>query len=85
MQQYELKNDEESLFVWTVDKMQQLIMGDLDDWRSYIEDDITYDRFVEKYTDIAQKGSGYCRVIIEELIKHCTTTYLKYYSTRRHK
>jgi putative hydrolase of HD superfamily len=37
MQRYEAKEDEESLFVWSVDKMQQLIMGDLDNWRSYAE------------------------------------------------
>ena len=34
MQNYELKQDEESLFVWTVDKMQGMIMGDMDGWRS---------------------------------------------------
>ena len=28
MQKYEIKEDEESLFVWSVDKIQQLVMGD---------------------------------------------------------
>lgn len=75
MQKYELKQDEESLFVWTIDKIQQLIMGDLDNWACYKEDDISYDRFVEKYTDIAEKGSPYCQEIFVNLIEYCKTTY----------
>lgn len=71
----EEKSDEESVFVWTVDKMQQLIMGDLDEWTCYMEDDISYNRFAEKYTDIAQKGSQYCRQIFDELIAYSQSTY----------
>ena len=34
---YEAHSDEESQFVWTVDKMQALIQGQLDDYRPYYE------------------------------------------------
>jgi putative hydrolases of HD superfamily len=75
MQRYEEKQDEESLFVWTVDKIQQLIMGDLDNWACYVEGEISYERFVDKYTEIAQRGSKYCREIFDTIIEYCKTTY----------
>lgn len=75
MRRYEEKQDEESLFVWTVDKIQHLIMGDLDDWACYVEGEISYERFVEKYTEISQKGSQFCKEIFHGLIEYCKTTY----------
>jgi putative hydrolase of HD superfamily len=75
MKRYELKDDEESLFVWTVDKIQQLIMGDLDNWICYVEDGISYERFIKNYTDIAQRGSKDCREIFNTVIEYCKTTY----------
>ena len=75
MEEYELKKDEESLFVWSVDKMQQLIMGDLDSWRCYAELPISYDQFVEKYNELSQKSSKYCKEIFDSLIEYCKTTY----------
>ncbi len=77
MQHYEEKQDDESIFVWTVDKIQQLILGDLDDWACYVEDEISYKRFVEKYTEISEKGSQYCREIFDSIIEYCKTTYPK--------
>ncbi|MEO5950467.1 MAG: HD domain-containing protein [Candidatus Saccharimonadales bacterium] len=75
MQKYELKQDDESLFVWTVDKMQGLIMGDMDSWRPYAEIDINYEKFVVKYGELLEKSSSYCREIFEGLIEHSKTTY----------
>lgn len=75
MQNYELKQDEESLFVWTVDKMQGLIMGDLDGWRPYAEIGITFDQFTAKYKELSENSSKYCREIFEGLIEYCTSTY----------
>jgi 5'-deoxynucleotidase YfbR-like HD superfamily hydrolase len=75
MQRYETKEDEESLFVWSVDKMQQLIMGDLDNWRSYAEKPIAYDEFTKKYTELLQKSSKYTQEIFEVLLNHSKTTY----------
>lgn len=75
MQRYEIKDDEESLFVWSVDKIQQLIMGDLDNWRSYAEKPITYDEFCKKYTDLLKKSSKYTEKIFEGLLNYSKTTY----------
>lgn len=75
MQQYELKIDEEALFVWTVDKMQALIMGDLDGWRPYAELNITFEAFCKKYGELQEQSSAYCREIFSGLIEYCKTTY----------
>lgn len=75
MQKYETKDDEESLFVWSVDKMQQLIMGDLDNWNSYAERPIPYDEFVIKYTELSEKSSKYSREIFDSLIEYSKSTY----------
>ena len=75
MRRYETKEDEESLFVWSVDKMQQLIMGDLDDWSSYAEAPITYDQFATKYKELSEKSSKYCREIFEGLLEYSKSTY----------
>ncbi|MNY05663.1 hypothetical protein D3C86_1383910 [compost metagenome] len=72
---YETKEDEESRFVWSVDKMQQLIMGDLDNWRSYAEKPITYDEFTKKYAELLEKSSKYTREIFEGLLNYSKTTY----------
>lgn len=75
MQRYETKEDEESLFVWSVDKMQQLIMGDLDGWSSYAEAPITYDQFAAKYKELSEKSSKHCREIFEGLLEYSKSTY----------
>ena len=75
MRQYELKEDEESLFVWTVDKMQGMIMGDMDGWRPYANLNISYDSFVKKHGEHHSKSSKYCKEIFEGLLEYCKTTY----------
>ncbi len=75
MQNYELRHDEESLFVWTVDKMQQLVAGDLDTWRCYAEEPISYERFVDKYTEMVRNASPHCKVIFEGILEYSTATY----------
>lgn len=75
MEGYESRDDEESLFVWTVDKMQALIMGALDDWRPYAELGITYDQFVAKYAELLSLSSPYCRDLFEVVINDSKTTY----------
>jgi len=75
MQAYEAKADDEALFVWTVDKMQQLILGDMDNWRPYQNINITYDRFEQKITEHLGKASPYCKEIFTSLIEYCKTTY----------
>jgi len=72
---YEAKSDEEALFVWTVDKMQALILGDLDDWRPYKQLAISYARFIEKYDELQAVSSPYCKEIFASLMTYCQTTY----------
>src|SRR5580765_2727377 len=75
MQSYESKSNEESLFVWTVDKMQALILGSLDEWRPYIEDCITFEDFSNKYSELLKRSSPYCRELFESLITYSKSTY----------
>lgn len=75
MREYESRKDEESKFVWTVDKMQGMIMGDMDSWRPYANLGITYDQFVSKHTEHLMKSSKYCREIFEGVLEYCKTTY----------
>ena len=75
MKEYESRQDEESLFVWSVDKMQGMIMGDMDDWRPYASLGITYEAFVRKHTEHLVKSSKYCKEIFEYLLEHCKQTY----------
>lgn len=75
MNVYELKQDKESLFVWTVDKMQQLIMGEMDNWRPYREISVTFEQFCNKSVEQLQKSSPYARDIFNGIIEYCKTTY----------
>ena len=75
MNDYESKRDEESVFVWTVDKMQQLVMGDLDRWRPYHDIDITFEQFSSKCAEQLGQSSEYLREIFEGLIEYSKSTY----------
>lgn len=72
---YELKGNEEAVFVWTVDKMQALILADLDNWRPYKKIDIAYDDFSKKHHEQLLASSPYCEEIFRELLEYCKTTY----------
>jgi putative hydrolase of HD superfamily len=75
MKDYEDKLDEESLFIWSVDKMQQLIMGDIAKWRSFKRDHIMYPQFAEKYEELLQRSSRYCKEIFEGLVEYSKLTF----------
>jgi putative hydrolase of HD superfamily len=72
---YEAKADEEALFVWTVDKMQALILGDLDDWRPYKNINLDFDTFSKKHHELLSSCSSHCREIYDTLLEYCKTTY----------
>lgn len=72
---YEAKSDEESVFVWTVDKMQALILADLDTWRPYKKISITYESFASKHHEQLSNCSFHCKEIFSELLEYCKTTY----------
>lgn len=76
MQSYDNRQNDEALFVWTVDKLQALIMGDLDTWRLYKEINISYDDFCQKYdSEILANSSPYTREIFEGFVEYSKTTY----------
>ena len=75
LQDYDARADEEALFVWTVDKMQAYILGDLDDWRPYKKINLTYEAVVKKHAEQLAKCSPYCKEIFEEVLEYCKTTY----------
>jgi putative hydrolase of HD superfamily len=75
MHSYETKQDDESLFVWTVDKMQQLVMGDLDNWRPFADLSISYERFVSKWSELMEKSSPYAKEIFAGLLEYSKIQY----------
>lgn len=75
LQNYEVRADEESLFVWTIDKLQALILGDIDGWRPFARLGITYAQFCAKHADILEKASPYMKDIYTELLDYYKTTY----------
>lgn len=75
MNGYEAKVDEEALFVWTVDKFQALILGDMDNWRPYQELGITYEQFCDKHNEQFSKCSPYCRNIFSDIFEYSKTTF----------
>lgn len=75
MHRYEDKLDDEARFVWTVDKMQALIMGELDNWRPYKELGIDYHLFSKKHAEQLENASPHLKEIFETLFEHCKATY----------
>jgi 5'-deoxynucleotidase YfbR-like HD superfamily hydrolase len=75
MSGYEDKRDDEALFVWTVDKMQQLVMSDLNNWRAFAELSISYDRFTSKWGELVEKSSPYAKEIFAGLVEYSKTQY----------
>lgn len=69
MRGYEDKTEEESLFVWTVDKLQALITCQQDDWRPYIEQGHNYDSFVRKYSGDLERCSPYLKDLFTEIVE----------------
>lgn len=75
LEAYENKTDEEAEFVWIVDKIQSLILGDLDDWRPYKKKNISYGSFVEKHNEHLKNSTLNCQQIFKELFDYSKTTY----------
>jgi len=75
MQDYETKSGAEAQFVWTVDKMQTLILGDMDNWRPYKQLSINYKAFCDKHVELLELASPHAQEIFESLIEYCKTTY----------
>lgn len=72
---YEQRKDGESLFVWTADKMQAKILGEMDDWRPYASYGVTWQQYCDKSEEILKKCSPYLKDIYIEVYEHTKKTY----------
>lgn len=75
IENYEQKIDDESLFVWTADKMQAKILGEMDDWRPYAAYGVTWEQYCKKSEEFLKKCSPYLKEIFSEVYEHTKKTY----------
>ena len=54
LKKYQAMADEESAFVWTCDKIQSYVQGELDDWRAFLEYPVSKRVFIDKLNDQAR-------------------------------
>lgn len=72
---YEEMFDEEAKFVWTVDKIQAIILGEMDDWRPYRKIAVTHQQFVDKGEDILRKCPESLKDTMLEVNQHSRKTF----------
>lgn len=73
---YEGMSDDEALFVWSVDKMQSIILACIDGWRPYKAYGVTYEQFRLKGEEFLSKCSPYLKEIFAEVhTKSCEVYY----------
>lgn len=72
---YEKNYDEESLFVWSADKMQAIILGKIDNWRPYSVYGISYEEFCKKGEEFLFKCSPYLKDIFALVLERGRQTY----------
>jgi putative hydrolases of HD superfamily len=74
LHEYE-KLNEEALFVWSIDKMQAIILGEIDNWRPYASYGISYEQFRNKGEEFITKCSPYIRDVFTEVFENASETY----------
>lgn len=67
--------DEEALFVWSIDKLQAMILGDIDNWRPYANHNVSYEQFCSKSEEFIKKGSPYVKDVFEQIFTENKKTY----------
>lgn len=72
---YENKNDEESRFVWCVDKIQGLVLGEIDNWWPYERDGRTYEQFYSKGDEFLSKCPDCLKPTLSMVVEHTRSTY----------
>ena len=75
LKNYEERKDEEALFVWSVDKMQAPILGQIDNWRPYKEYGIPYKQFSDKGKELLVKCSPYLKNLFSKVFEEGKRTY----------
>lgn len=72
---YEDQVDEESKFVKIVDKMQAIILGELDGWKPYIKVQVSHSEFVKKGDEFMEMCPDCLKDILQELNEHSRATF----------
>ena len=75
---YQAQVDEEGIFVYTVDKMQAIIMAMMDDWRAYrtaVPGGITFEDFQKKNRELLGRSSRFLTDIFVDLVTHAEADY----------
>lgn len=72
---YENMADEEARFVWTVDKMQAIVLGEIDGWRPYKRVNVTYQQFYDKGEDFLTRCPNFLKETLIELNNHSRKTF----------
>lgn len=75
IEDYDQMLDPEARFVWTIDKLQATVFGRMDNWRAYMDSDISYDSYVTMMNKIRGQGSPHLADITEEIVSSCIASY----------
>lgn len=67
--------DEEAKFVQCVDKMQAILLGEMDKWRPYEAYGVTYEQFYKKINDFIAQCPECLKETFEQVFKHGCKTY----------
>ena len=72
---YEACIDDEALFVWSVDKMQAIILGQIDNWRPYAGYGVSYEQYCNKIDEFIKRCSPFVRDIFMKVYEASKKTY----------
>lgn len=75
LEQYETLQDEESLFVWSVDKMQAILLSEIDEWRPHEQSKISYQAFCDKCAELLDQASPLILPLFATVIEQAKQTY----------
>ena len=75
MNDYNNLTDEESRFVWSIDKMQAMVLGGIDNWRPYELYGVTYEQFYKKGEEILSQCSPCLVDVFREVVTQSRKTY----------
>ena len=67
--------NDEALFVWSVDKMQGIILGGIDNWRPYASYGVTFEQFCSKDEEFIDKCSPFVKDIFKQVYEEACKTY----------
>lgn len=72
---YENMIDTEARFVWVVDKIQAIILGEIDDWRPYRRVGITHQQFTDKGEEFMKKCPDFLKDTLQQVNQHSRKTF----------